>query len=299
MTTPSPLAVIILTRDEEPNLRVALDTLRPLGADVYVVDSGSRDATVARAKEAGCHVVERAWTTYADQFAWAMENLPIAAGWVMRLDADERLTPELVAELPGALASAPADVTGFELKRRVYFWGRWIRHGGYYPTWLIRIWRRGQARIESRWMDEHMVVHTGRILPLQGDIIDENHKGLGFWVDKHNRYADREVKDMLAIEAERGGTEVKGQAGRRRWLKANVYARAPLFLRAFAYWFLRYFVKLGILDGIPGLVFHFNQGLWYRLLVDAKLHEARLRAERRGPWAESGTAPTPGSGAAP
>jgi len=84
---------------------------------------------------------------------------------------------------------------------------------------------------------------------------------------------------MLAIAAERERVEVAGQAGRRRWLKANVYARAPLFLRAILYWGFRYFVKLGFLDGVPGLVFHFNQGLWYRLLVDAKLHEETLRRE--------------------
>jgi hypothetical protein len=127
-------------------------------------------------------------------------------------------------------------------------------------------------------MDEHMVSSDGRIQPLRHDIIDENHKGLTFWVDKHNRYADREVEDMLAIEADRRRIEVKGQAGQRRWLKANVYARTPLFLRAIAYWFFRYVLKLGFLDGLPGLVFHFNQGLWYRFLVDAKLHE--LRAKR-------------------
>ncbi len=267
------LSIVILTKDEEANLPRTLKSVAPLGAAVYVVDSGSTDRTLDIARSFGCTVATRAFTTYADQLNWALENLPLESRWVMRLDADERFTPELVEELREVLPGAPATVTGFELKRRVYFWGRWIRHGGYYPTWLFRIWRRGTARCEPRWMDEHMVSTGGAVRKLRHDIIDENHKGLTFWVDKHNRYADREVKDLLAIAAERRRISVTGQAGQRRWLKANVYARSPRFLRAFAYWFLRYFVQLGFLDGVPGLVFHFNQALWYRLLVDAKLRE--------------------------
>jgi hypothetical protein len=192
----------------------------------------------------------------------------------MRLDADERLTPELAEELSARLAALPGDATALLVKRRVYFWGRWIRHGGYYPTWLLRIWRHGRARCEQRWMDEHMIVDGGRTLRLDHDIIDENHKGLTFWTDKHNRYADREVIDLLALrERARTGGALDDQPGSRRWLKENLYGRAPLFWRAFGYWFYRYVLRLGFLDGRPGLVFHFLQGFWYRFLVDAKLAE--------------------------
>jgi len=267
------LAVLILTKDEERNLPVALASLAPLAADVYVIDSASSDATPAIAKAAGCNFVSRIFTTQADQLNWAIDQLPIENSWVMRLDADERLTPELAEELRARLTQVSPSVTGFEVKRRVYFWGRWIRHGGYYPTWLFRIWRRGTAHCESRLMDEHMVSRGGRIERLAHDIIDENRKGLSFWTDKHNRYADREVRNMLASTT--SVMDVAGQARRRRWMKENAYSRCPLFIRAFAYWFLRYFVLLGFLDGRPGLVFHFLQGLWYRFLVDAKLQEHR------------------------
>lgn len=277
------VSLIILTRDEVQNLPATLESLAPLGAPVFVVDSGSADGTQDLARSHGCTVVEHPFTTQAQQLNWALESLPIVTDWVMRLDADERLTPELARELPRVLAEAPPAVTGFEVNRRVYFWGRWIRHGGFYPTWLFRVWRTGSARSEQRWMDEHMVSSGGEIRRLENDIIDENHKGLAFWVDKHNRYADREVKDLLAIEEERSRIAITGQAGQRRWLKANLYARSPLFLRAIAYWFFRYFVKLGFMDGLPGFVFHFNQGLWYRLLVDAKLHELRLKSQAAAP----------------
>lgn len=278
------LGVIILTRDESENLAHALKSLAPLEARVCIVDSGSTDDTIAMAEAHGCEVLRHPWTNYADQFRWAMANLPFEAEWLMRLDADERLTPELADELHRRLGEVPEDVTGLSVKRRVYFWGRWIKHGGFYPTWLLRVWRSGRATIESRWMDEHMVLSSGVEARLQYDIIDENHKGLTFWVDKHNRYADREVKDMLAMAAQRERIEVAGQAGLRRWLKQNVYSRVPLFVRPVAYWLFRYFIRLGFLDGVPGMVFHFNQGLWYRLLVDAKIHEARLREAGRGAW---------------
>jgi glycosyltransferase involved in cell wall biosynthesis len=284
------LTVLILTKDEEANLPTTLASLAELGATVVVVDSGSTDRTVELARAAGCEVHHHAFTTQAEQVNWALDHLPLDTPWVMRLDADERVTPELVRELRAALPAAPAEVTGYELKRRVYFWGSWIKHGGYYPTWLFRVWRRGTARSEQRWMDEHMVSSGGCVARLGHDIIDENHKGLGFWIDKHNRYADREMKDLLAQREEAAGA-VAGQAGRRRWLKQNVYARSPLFVRAILYWLFRYFVRLGFLDGLPGLVFHFNQALWYRLLVDAKIHEARLSERREASAASTGAAP--------
>ncbi|NEQ52811.1 MAG: glycosyltransferase family 2 protein, partial [Leptolyngbya sp. SIO3F4] len=197
--------------------------------------------------------------------------------WIMRLDADERLTPELAEELIEVLPKASKDITGYQVKRRVFFMGRWIRYGGYYPTWLMRIWRTGYGTCEQRLMDEHIVLSEGRIANLEYDIIDDNQKCLSFWIDKHNRYADREVQDILAArnKVQGDGLAVKqfSQAKQRRWIKTNLYSRFPLFSRAFIYWLLRYTIGLGFLDGVEGLVFHFLQGFWYRFLVDAKLYE--------------------------
>lgn len=127
-------------------------------------------------------------------------------------------------------------------------------------------------------MDEQMIGDGGEVRRFAHDIIDENHKGLTFWTDKHNRYADRKVRDILSGEAGDGGRH-GDQAGRTRWLKGNVYLRAPLFLRAFLYWFYRYVLRLAALDGRAGLVFHFLRGFWYRFLVDAKHVEVRRRRE--------------------
>jgi hypothetical protein len=138
------------------------------------------------------------WTNYATQFNWGLDNCEIATAWTMRMDADERITPELATEINQTLRDMPSSVTGFLIKRRVYFWGKWIRHGAYYPTWLLRLWRTGKGRCEQRSMDEHIVVEGGDIQRLQADIIDENHKGLDFWINKHNSYASREAFDLLA-----------------------------------------------------------------------------------------------------
>jgi len=247
-----------------------------IDADVFIVDSGSTDRTLEIAAEHGCTVLENAWVNYATQYNWGLENAAITTPWTMRMDADETITPELAEEIKRTVFQADAAITGFTLKRRVYFWGRWIKHGGYYPTWLTRIWRTGTAHCEPRWMDEHMVIEPSNIQRLEHDIIDENHKGLSFWVDKHNRYADREVRDLLAIsEGQSTSDSLDEQAGRKRWMKENLYSKMPLFFRAWMYWFVRYFLQLGILDGLPGLVFHFLQGFWYRFLVDAKLYEMR------------------------
>lgn len=275
------LSVIILTKDEAVNLPSCLSSLQSLGADIYIVDSGSTDKTVDIARHYGCKVYKHTFENQARQLNWALANLPIQTSWIMRLDADERVTPELSSELQQKLSSAPQEISGYQVKRRVFFMGRWIKHGGYYPTWLLRIWRTGSGTCEQRWMDEHIVLSYGQIANLKNDIIDENQKGLTFWTDKHNHYADREIQDMLGVFLKSDDpliqNQQRSQAQQRRWVKKNLYSRSPLFLRAFIYFLLRYTVGLGFLDGIEGLIFHILQGFWYRFLVDAKLYELRRR----------------------
>ena len=273
------ISIIILTFNEEANLAICLDSLQALDAEIFIVDSGSSDRTLEIAKEYKCQTFYNTWQNYAEQLNWALQNLPIKTPWTMRLDADERLMPELVDELKRVLTITPENITGYQVKRRVFFMGKWIRHGGYYPTWLLRVWRTGLGFCEQRWMDEHMVISQGKIANLKYDIIDENHKGLTFWTNKHNSYANREIKDLLHLYS---SSQEKNslldrdnftQANQRRWIKNNLYSRSPLFLRALIYYFLRYVIGLGFLDGIEGMIFHFLQGFWYRFLVDAKIYE--------------------------
>jgi glycosyltransferase involved in cell wall biosynthesis len=276
----APLAVIVLTRDEERHLPRLLQALAGLDGGVFVVDSFSTDRTTAIAEAAGALVAEHRFVNQAQQFQWALDNLPIDAEWVMRLDADEVLTPELVEEIGQRLPSLPPEVTGVNLKRRHLFLGRWIKHGGRYPVTLLRIWRNGAARIEQRWMDEHMVLLHGRAVTFAHDFADDNLNELTFFTDKHNRYATREAIDVLmkryglADEDEAlSRRNASLQAAAKRRIKARLYNRLPFGLGPFAYFLYRYVLRLGFLDGAEGLAYHALQGFWYRLLVDAKILE--------------------------
>ncbi len=273
------VSVLILTHNEEKNIAKCIESLLPLTRDIYVVDSGSDDCTVEICQHYGVQVASRTWTTHAEQFNWGLDYFNFKSQWIMRMDADEELTPELVTQLQTYLVTAPDTVSGIYLRRRVYFMGRWIKHGGYYPTWLLRVFRKGVGRCEALWMDEHIVLDSGHSIRIHADLIDKNNKDLTFWTDKHNKYASREVLDVLEKKHKTSDknklTEslIGSQAQSRRWIKNNVYARVPLFVRPLAYFIYRYFIRLGFLDGKEGLIFHVLQGFWYRFLVDAKLFE--------------------------
>ena len=276
--TNTSLSVVVLTHNEEVNLPACLESLSPLACEIFVVDSGSTDRTAEIARAAGADVIHHPFDTQARQLNWALDTIPFKSDWVLRLDADERLTPELAGELGTALPGLGDEVTGLYVKRRVYFMGRWMRHGGYYPTWLLRLWRNGCARAEDRAMDEHMVLLRGHAAYLKHDIEERNQKGLFAWVERQNSYSTREVNALTerSMQPEISPSFFGRPEQRRRWLKYSVYLRFPLFLRAFLYFVWRYFFQLGFLDHREGLIFHFLQACWLRFLIDAKLYEARL-----------------------
>lgn len=273
------IAVIILTYNEEENIEDCLKSVHDWVEEIFIVDSYSTDRTLEIARRYTEKIYQHQFETQAKQFNWALENLPIKSKWILRLDADERVTPELREELIEKLEKLPEDISGLYLKRRVYFMGRWIKHGGYYPTWLLRIWKRGKAKVEAIEMDEHVVLFEGKTMFLQNDIKEENKKDLTWWIGKHNNYASREARQILEGRRSPKGKIIPNffgsQERRKRWLKEKIYLKLPLFIRAFLYFTYRYFFKFGFLDSKEGLIFHFLQGLWYRFLVDAKIYELR------------------------
>lgn len=283
-----PIEVIILTYNEELNIEDCLKSVYGWVEDIFIVDSFSTDRTLEIARKYTDKIYQHPFENHAKQFNWALNNLPIKTDWIMRLDADERVTPELKEELMEKLDKFSNDITGLYVKRRVLFMGRWIKHGGYYPTWLLRIWRNGKGYCEERWMDEHIKLNDGKALFLENDIIDDNKKELHWWINKHNSYATREAIDLLnlkynflnldTLKGELTGSQEK----KKRWIKEKVYARMLLFIRPFLYFLYRYFFKLGFLDGKEGLIFHFLQGFWYRFLVDAKIYEIEKKARKEG-----------------
>ena len=282
MTPTCKLAVVLLTFNEAKHLARAMESVRELASEVFVIDSGSTDGTQDIARSLGATVLENPFVNHAQQFQWAMDHATITADWVMRLDADEIVEPDLVAEIKAKMPTLPPDVTGINLKRKTIFMGRWLRYGGRYPVLLLRIWRAGKARIEQRWMDEHMLLTEGRAVTFEGGFSDHNLNDLSFFTNKHNKYATREALDILNQKMNlfprdealaKGNTSVR--ASTTRFLKERFYNRLPFEVATFGYFIMRYIFQLGFLDGREGATYHFLQGYWYRFLVGAKVEELR------------------------
>lgn len=277
------LSVIILTYNEEKNLDDCLKSVNRWAKDIFIVDSFSTDKTQKIARNYTDKIYQHPFENQSRQLNWALENLPIETEWVMRLDADEKVTDQLKDELTLKLSAFDNDITGLYVNRKVFFMGRWIKHGGFYPTWLLRIWRKGKAYCEDRWLNEHIKLTEGKVTFLQNHIIDENKKNLHWWIGKHNNYSTRYTVDLLNAKHNFQTNLIKPklfgtQEQRKVWLKEKVYVNSPLFVRPFLYFAYRYFLKFGFLDGIEGLIWHFLQGLWYMFLVDAKIYEIHKKA---------------------
>lgn len=280
------LTAVILTRNEEVHIERCIRSLLPVVSKVFIVDSFSTDRTVEIARSLGAEVLQRKWKNYADQFQWGMDNCGVS-DWLMRMDADEYLEPDLQNEILNGLSVLPREVVGVHLNRKHFFYGRWIRFGGRYPLKLLRIWRGGEGRIEQRWMDEHILLPQGaKTVSFKGGLVDDNLKGITFFVDKHNSYATREAVDILnekygmfEVDAVMR-TQNRSQAKYRRLIKDRIYARLPGGARSLVYFIYRIVFQLGFLDGWKGIAYHFMQGLWYRTLVDMKIYE--IETESKG-----------------
>lgn len=274
------VTVIILTLNEEIHIRRCLENVNRFARKVYVVDCYSQDQTVNIAQECGAEVVLHKWPgNQADQFNWALDQLKIDTEWILRLDADEYLRPELIQELQDKLPSMADNISALSLPLARAFCGKVLQHGIVNNIRIVRIFRRGRVRYEKRLMDEHLSILSGRIIGMTNHFVDDNRMSIGRFIKKHNDYATREA--ALLLDAEFHLTDV-GQLSKdhgeevekKRDQKAK-YARMPLFWRAFGYFIYRYILKMGFLDGKEGFLWDFLQGWWYRTLVDAKIFEIK------------------------
>ena len=272
------LSVIILTFNEERHIERAIASVRPIASDILVVDSFSTDHTVELAQKAGARVLQNRFINQAKQFQWALDHGDVQSAWILRLDADEVIEPDLAEELLRNLPTLPEDVVAVNFKRKHVFMGRWIKHGGRYPLILLRLWRNGHGRVEDRWMDEHIVTWGGRTVTAKGSFADICLHDLSFFTDKHNAYATREAIEILNARHNLFGHDQKKnlgsvQAKMKRFIKTHIYNHMPIFLGPSLFFLYRYIIKLGFLDGREGLIYHFLQGYWYRFLVAAKVVE--------------------------
>ena len=275
------LTVIILTYNEKLHIERCLKNVEPIADRIIVVDCYSTDGTQEIVRKLGAEVVEHDWEgNQAAQFNWAIDNLKIDSKWILRIDADEYLLPELVKEINDKLPTIANDVSGIFLKRRHIFLDKWMK-GGIYPVKLLRLYRNGCGRYEQRLMDEHIVLSKGDTVEFENDFCDHNLNNISWFCKKHVDYAVREAAEMLDVEfgiSNHISTDdsFTDQAKEKRRKKQS-YAKKPLFWRSFAYFIYRYLLKGGWKDGKEGFIFAFIQGWWYRTLVDAKIFEIKKK----------------------
>ena len=276
-----PITVIILTFNEEKNIADCLESVRDWVKEIFVVDSYSNDKTLEIAGIYTDKIFQNTFDNYSQQRNWAMLNLPIETKWILNLDADHRVTPELKEELNSIFhKDGIGNIDCFLVSRRTIFMGRWIKHGGHYPVYHAILFKKGMGRCEGKLYDQHFKTE-GNVNKLKGDIIDVIGDTLTSFTERHNRWATLEAEDQLhfissssdVIKGKRAGHDIE----RRRYMREKYY-KLPIFVRAFLYFFYRYFIKLGFLDGKEGLIFHFLQGFWFRFLVDAKMYEKTKKA---------------------
>ena len=280
-----PLTVLFTTRNEEVNLERSLQSVHGFADQIFVIDSESEDRTVEIAHR------------YADEvhdlpyehgriipwiFQWGLDHLPIRNEWILILEADQALTPELRAEMAALLARSPRE-DGFYIRRRQIFRGKPIRFGGYGSKVLLKLFRRGKGELDPVEQDTRVYVN-GPVGRLRAPLEEWNKKedAILFYLQKHLRYAEAFAREE--VERRRGlpwriPPRLFGTPDERvLWLKTRWY-RMPLYIRPFLYFLYRYFFLFGFLDGKNGFVFHFLQAFWFRLIVDVRLEEL-LQEER-------------------
>ena len=271
------VSILVLTYNEEANLPTCLESVR-WSNDLHVVDSGSTDRTQEIARQFGAQVCVHPFKDFSDQRNWALRNARFAHDWVLVLDADESVPLELAQEIDTAVQQAPAGVVGFELRRKVFFLGRWLKRAGQFNAfWFLRLFRHRDARYEGRKVNEYLLIEGG-IRRLRGALIHNDRKPIEFLLQRYNHYSTLEAEETLRLL--RGGVEtglkarLTGTAAeRRRWLK-QLHLRLPLRgTRKLLYLLLW---RRGLLDGRAGVLFCFLMAAQEWMLA------VKLEALKRG-----------------
>ncbi len=274
------ISFIILTYNEEQHLPRLLDSIAELAAPVYVLDSGSIDSTLAICKHYAVCTAHHLFENHPQQWNIALTTFPIKTPWVIGLDADQVLTSELFKKLSSFKNEDYLDINGIYFNRINIYKGKWIKHGGHYPKYQLKMFRYQMGYSDlSENMDHRFQVPGKTIIWKNGYLVEENLKesSIAFWIEKHNRYSDllaiEEVERIQKIRKQRLKPAFWGSPNEHNaWLK-RLWWELPRYTRPFLYLFYRLFFQRGILDGRTGIMYHFMQGFWFRLVVDIKIEE--------------------------
>lgn len=275
------ITIIILTFNEENKIKKLLDSIKDVTKNIFVVDSYSKDNTVNILKEYEINYTEHPFENYSKQRNWAQKNEPFGSEWVMHLDADEPISPALANWLKNDFKNMKDNFNGFLFSRKTYFLGRWIKHGGQYPSFHLRLYKKTVGRCENKAYDQHFVLKCGDVKRINGaDIYNAVADNIDNLILSHNKWATLEAKEILSDKREIGEVKEKlfgNPIERRRWLKVNIFEKSPLFLRSFLYFIYKYIIRLGFLDGKEGFIFYVLQSFWFRFLIDAKVYEMEIK----------------------
>ena len=278
-----PVSAVVLTFNEEMNIEACLLSIAGWCQEIFVVDSGSTDRTLEICRKYTDNIYSHPYVDHASQWDWTLKNLAFACEWVLRLDADNVVSEKLKHQIGVVVAKPETGIDGYYAVHRHYFRNKLVR--GLKTYWMSLIRHKNTHVDHSELVDFRFVVQ-GATRTLSGEIIESNQNELSidFWIDKHQRFSTR----MAAEEVLRVSGDLKWSMRPRLlgnpderviWLK-NVWYRLPLYVRPFIFFFYRYFLRLGFLDGTTGFVYHFMHAIWFRLMVDIKISELRQQIEK-------------------
>jgi glycosyltransferase involved in cell wall biosynthesis len=278
-----PVSVLIPAKNEEFNLPACLESVQRAD-EVFVVDSQSTDRSIKISEDFGANVVQFKFNgSWPKKKNWSLENLPFRNEWVLIVDCDERITPELWAEIEQKIQNPEYD--GYYLNRRVYFLGKWIRYGGKYPDWNLRLFKHKLGRYENlntedvpntgdNEVHEHVVL-TGKVGYLDNDMLHIDFRDIYHWLARHNRYSNWEARvyyNLLTGKGDDGtiGANLWGDTVQRKRFLKKIWVKLPF--KPFLRFILFYFIRLGFLDGKPGYIYArlLSQ---YEYQIEVKLYE--------------------------
>ncbi|WP_316759915.1 glycosyltransferase family 2 protein [Pedobacter aquatilis] len=280
---------IILTFNEEVHLPRLLNSIKGLNAETFILDSGSTDKTVQISESFGLKVLSNPFENHPKQWDYALKIFDVKTPWTVGLDSDHIVTPELYIMLNEFDDENYEGIEGIYFNRKNYFQGSWIRFGGYYPFYLLKMFRTSVGYSDLNENMDHRFIVTGKtIIWEKGHILEENLKenDIKFWLKKHEKYsellAEEEIERWQKTRNQTVHPGLFGSPDEKRALFKKIWWKLPLGIRPYLYFTYRMLFRFGILDGAKGIRFHYLQGLWFRLLVDKKIKRIKSEVRRAG-----------------
>jgi len=275
-----PFSFLVLSYNDELHLPKLFESIKGLEAKVFVLDSGSTDGTLGICRQYGAEIAHHPFENHPRQWHSALSIFQLNAPWVVALDADQILSPGLYQLLNDFDDAMHHDVNGIYFNRKNFYKGKWIRYGGYFPFYMLKMFRlkHGISDLNEN-MDHRFLVSGKTIIWKQGYLLEENFKEskVQFWIEKHNRYSDllalEEVERMQKIRLQVIKPKILGSPNERKAYLKRIWWKMPRFFRPAFYFGYRMTFQLGMLDGKTGIIFHFLQAFWFRLIVDIKIEE--------------------------